>query len=146
MRYEDIVVGPRGRDDNVSLWHVVAVDRGHEVNVPKVSTFLVFSLCATATYAGRTDDIAAHLGYEGCKLSKPLTMLQVMAKDMSGGNGANRAHPDWDELIAKYASGDQIYFIDCRKADPTRIFAGTSLYVLVRDGTVIARAVDTKHD
>jgi hypothetical protein len=114
-----------------------------------VSVYLVFSLgcgCSTAVRAERPDAIAARLGYEGCKLSKPLTMLQVMARDMSGGNEATRAHPDWDELIAKYASGDRIYFIDCRKADPARIFAGTSLYALVRDGAVIARVTETKHD
>jgi hypothetical protein len=70
-------------------------------------------------------------------------MLQVMGKDMSGGNGASRAHPDWDALITKYASGDLIYFVDCRKAESSRIFAGTSLYVLVREGVVIARARDT---
>jgi hypothetical protein len=73
-------------------------------------------------------------------------MAQVMAKDMSGGNGANRAHPDWDALIAKYASGDQVYFIDCTGADSARIIAGTSLYSLVRDGVIIARAVDTIYD
>jgi hypothetical protein len=73
-------------------------------------------------------------------------MAQVMAKDMGGGNGASRAHPDWDALIDKYAAGDQIYFVDCRKAEPSRIFAGTSLYVLVRAGVVIARALDTIHD
>lgn len=66
-----------------------------------------------------------------------------MAKDMSGGNEAGRAHPDWDELIAKFADGDQVYFIDCKKADPARVFAGTSLFVLVRQGVVIARALDT---
>jgi hypothetical protein len=108
-----------------------------------VSAYLAFALscgCSAAAHAEKPDAVAARLGYEGCKLSKPLTMLQVMAKDMSGGNEASRSHPDWDELIAKYASGDRIYFIDCRKADPARIFAGTSLYVLVRDGAVIARA------
>jgi hypothetical protein len=112
--------------------------------VPKlVSTFLVFVLsygCSTAAGAEKPGAIAARLGYDGCRLSKPLTIAQVMAIDMSGGNEANRAHPDWDELVSKYASGDRIYFIDCRKADPARIFAGTSLYVLVRDGAVIARA------
>jgi hypothetical protein len=112
--------------------------------VPKlVSTFLVFVLsygCSPAARAEKLDAIAARLGHDGCRLSKPLTIAQVMAKDMSGGNEANRAHPDWDELIAKYASGDRVYFIDCRRAGPARIFAGTSLYVLVRDGAVIARA------
>jgi hypothetical protein len=73
-------------------------------------------------------------------------MLEVMGKDMSGGNEASRAHPDWDALIAKYASGDQVYFIDCRKVDPSRIVVGTSLYALVRGGVVIARAAETIHD
>ncbi|HWO27393.1 MAG TPA: hypothetical protein VNO32_01200 [Candidatus Acidoferrum sp.] len=113
-------------------------------NVGLVSVFLGFGLCCGCSTGGET--LAGHLGYEGCRLSKPLTYAQVMAKDMSGGNEASRAHPDWDVLIAKYASGDQVYLIDCRKADPARIFAGTSLYVLVRDGNVIARALDTKHD
>ena len=120
------------------------------VNSPKVvSVFLVFGLCCACSTAGRadkTESVAGHLGYEGCRLSKPLTMAQVMAKDMSGGNGANRAHPDWDELIAKYAPGDQIYFIDCKNVDSSRIVAGTSLYALVREGAIIARAGDTIHD
>ncbi len=47
---------------------------------------------------------------------------------------------DWDDLIAKHKSGDQVYFVDCKRVDPSRIVAGTSLYVLVRDGAVIARA------
>jgi hypothetical protein len=114
-----------------------------------MSTFLVFGLCcgcSTASRAEKGEIIARRLGYEGCRLSKPLTMAQVMAKDMSGGYEASRAHPDWDELIAKYASGDVIYFIDCRKVDPTRIVAGISLYALVRDGVVIARAGDTMHN
>ena len=120
------------------------------LNSPKmVSVFLVFGLCCACSTAGRadrTESVAGRLGYEGCRLSKPLTMAQVMAKDMSGGNGANRAHPDWDELISKYASGDQVYFIDCKSVDSSRIVAGTSLYALVREGAIIARAGDTIHD
>ena len=82
-------------------------------------------LCAvpTVAHADEPGSLAGRLGFEGCRLSKPLTKAQVMAIDMSGGNEAGRAHPDWDEMIAKYAAGDQIYFIDCRKADATRIFA-----------------------
>jgi hypothetical protein len=108
-----------------------------------VTTLLAFALCcgySAELRADKTETIAARLGYEGCRLSKPLTMAEVMARDMGGGTEASRAHPDWDALIDKYASGDQFYFVDCRKADSSRIFAGTSLYVLVRDGTVIARA------
>jgi hypothetical protein len=115
----------------------------------KVSIFLVFGLCcgcSTAHRADKADTLVGRLGYEGCRLSKPLTYAQVVAKDMSGGYEAARAHPDWDELIAKRAPGDQVYFIDCRKADPTRIFAGTSIYVLVREGVVIARAAETIHE
>jgi hypothetical protein len=119
-------------------------------NRPKmVSAFLVFGLCCGFSTLGRAekgDTLVGRLGYEGCRLSKPLTMAQVMAMDMSGGSGANRAHPDWDALIDKYAAGDQIYFVDCRKAEPSRIFAGTSLYVLVRTGVVIARASGTMRD
>jgi hypothetical protein len=114
-----------------------------------ISTFLVFGLCYGCSTAERTDKaaaIAGRLGYEGCTLSKPLTMRQVMGKDMSGGYESNRPHPDWDELIQKYASGDLVYFIDCRRADPSRIFAGTSLYALVRGDVVIARAQDTFQD
>jgi len=73
-------------------------------------------------------------------------MAQVMAMDMGGGREASRAHPDWDALIDKYASGDQIYFIDCRKAEPSRIFAGMSLYVLVRQDVIIARALGAMND
>jgi hypothetical protein len=111
-----------------------------------VSICLLFGLssgCSTATRADRPAAIAARLGYEGCRLSKPLTMLQIMAKDMSGGTEASRAHPDWDELIGKYASGDQVYFVDCRKGNSSSIVTGTSLYALVRDGVVIARVSDT---
>ena len=111
-----------------------------------VSGLLAFGLCCAYSSYGRAnkaETTAARLGYEGCRLSKPLTMAQVMAMDMSGGHEASRAHPDWDALIDKYASGDQIYFIDCRKAEPSHIFAGTSLYVLVRQGVVIARALGT---
>jgi hypothetical protein len=111
-----------------------------------VSICLVFGLssgCSTAARADRPDAIAASLGYQGCRLSKPLTMSQVMAKDMSGGTEASRAHPDWDELISKYASGDQVYFVDCRKGDSSSIATGTSLYALVRNGVVITRVSDT---
>jgi hypothetical protein len=114
-----------------------------------VSAFLVIGLCSGCSTAGRAErggDILGSLGYEGCKLSKPLTMPQVMGRDMSGGYEASRAHPDWDELIQKYAPGDRIYFVDCRRADASRIVAGTSLYVLVREGVAIARAQDTLHN
>jgi hypothetical protein len=114
-----------------------------------VSNLLVFGLCygySSAARADKADILAGRLGYEGCRLSKPLTMAQVMAKDMSGGNQANRAHPDWDALIDKYSAGDQIYFVDCRKVEPSRIFAGTSLYVLVRQGAIIARALGAVND
>jgi hypothetical protein len=114
-----------------------------------VSIVLVLGLCCGCSTAGRADkaeSIARRLGYEGCRVSKPLTMAQAMAKDMSGGNEASRSHPDWDALIDRYASGDQIYFIDCRKVEPSRIFAGTSLYVLVRQDAIIARALGTTND
>jgi hypothetical protein len=120
------------------------------VNRPKmVSAFFAFGLCGGLSTAGRAekiDTLAVRLGYEGCRVSKPLTMAQVMAKDMSGGNQGSRAHPDWDALLDEYAAGDQIYFVDCKKSEPSRIFAGTSLYVLVRAGVVVARALDSIHD
>lgn len=114
-----------------------------------VSGFLAVGLCFGHLNEGRANSseaLAARLGFEGCRLSKPLTLAQVMAKDMSGGNGASRAHPDLDALIDKYAAGDQIYFVDCRKAEPSRIFAGTSLYVLIRAGAIVARALGTMSD
>jgi hypothetical protein len=114
-----------------------------------VSALLVFGLCCGCSTAGRADKaaaIAGRLGYEGCRVSKPLTMLQVMGKDMSGEYKMGRPHPDWDELIREYASGDVIYFIDCRGVDPSRIVVGISLYALVRDGVVIARALETIYD
>jgi hypothetical protein len=70
-------------------------------------------------------------------------IAEVMAKDMSGGNGASRAHPDWDELIGKYKLNDQVYFVDCRRAAASSVVAGITLYVLVRDGAVIARVAET---
>jgi hypothetical protein len=116
-------------------------------NMPKmVSMFLVLGLCCGCSTVGRAEDakvLAGRIGYEGCRLSKPLTMAEVMGKDMSGGYQSNRPHPDWDELIRTYASGDLIYFVDCRRADSSRIAVGTSLYALVRDGAVIARAQET---
>jgi hypothetical protein len=93
--------------------------------------------------AGEAGNLAARLGFEGCRLSKPLSLAQAMAKDMGGGNEASRSHPDWDELLAKYQTGDQIYLIDCRKADSSRIYTGIAFYALVREGTVVARAGDS---
>ena len=110
---------------------------------------LFFGLCCGYSNEGRankSEALAARLGFEGCRFSKPLTMAQVMAMDMGGGREASRAHPDWDALIDKYAFGDQIYFIDCRKAEPSRIFAGMSLYVLVRQDVIIARALGAMND
>jgi hypothetical protein len=89
---------------------------------------------------GEAGDLVVRLGYEGCRLSKPLSLAQAMAKDMGGGNEASRSHPDWDELLAKYQTGDQIYLVDCGKADSSRIYTGIAFYALVRAGTVVARA------
>jgi hypothetical protein len=115
--------------------------------MPKwISPVLVFGLCcgcSTAWHADKVDAIAGRLGYEGCRVSKPLTMAEVMGKDMSGEYEIGRPHPDWDELIRQYASGDLVYLIDCRRVDPTRIVVGISLYALVRDGVIVARASDT---
>jgi len=83
--------------------------------------------------------LAARLGYEGCKL-KPLSLAQAMAIDMSGGTESSRSHPDWDELLAQYQAGDQIYLIDCKKVEGSRMYSGITLHVLVRAETVIARA------
>lgn len=103
--------------------------------------FLMLSLCVAGSASiGADKDLATRLGYESCRLSKPLSLAQAMAKDMGGGTEASRPHPDWDELLAKYQAGDQIYLIDCRKADSSRIYAGISLYALVRESAVIARA------
>lgn len=125
----------------------MSASRFHQSRVPMIlSGCLVFALCYGCSTSGRADTAAGRLGYEGCRLSKPLTMAEVMGKDMSGGYELSRPHPDWDELIHKYASGDVIYFIDCRRVDPSRIAAGTSLYALVRDGMVIARALDKTHE
>jgi hypothetical protein len=41
------------------------------------ATFVVFGLCSGCSTAGRADKadaLAARLGYEGCRVSKPLTM------------------------------------------------------------------------
>jgi hypothetical protein len=136
------------RDDRESGKKIrVSASRFHKSRVAMiVSAIVVFGLfygCSTSRRADKADTAAGRLGYEGCRLSKPLTMAEVMGKDMSGGYERSRPHPDWDELIQKYASGDVIYFIDCRRVDPSRIAAGTSLYALVRDGVIIARALDT---
>jgi hypothetical protein len=109
-----------------------------------IASLLSLVLCCGYAAESRANKaLAAQLGYEGCKVSKPLSKLEIMARDMSGVNGASRAHPDWDEIVAQYKSGDQVYWVDCRRVDPSRLVAGTSLYVLVRDGAVIARAADT---
>ena len=79
-------------------------------------------------------------------MSKPVDMLEVMGRDMSGGNESGRAHPDLDALISEHRAGDQVYFVDCKRQDPSRIVIGTSQYILVRDGAVIARASDTVHN
>ena len=128
----------------------LSVRRFHQSSVPTIlSGLVVFGMfygCSTSRSADKPGTLVGRLGYEGCRLSKPLTMAEVMAKDMSGGNELSRPHPDWDELIRKYASGDQVYFIDCSRADPSHIVAGTSLYALVRDGVIVARALDTTHE
>ena len=87
------------------------------VRIPRmVLASLVLGLCCGCSFAARGNKvIAARLGYEGCRVSKPLTIGQIMAKDMSGGYEGSRAHRDWEALIAKYASGDQVYFIDQRR-------------------------------
>ena len=106
---------------------------------------VVLGLCLAWSTSGGAEkalDSPARLGYQGCKLSKPLSLAQAMAKDMGGGNDASRAHPDWDELLSKFQAGDQIYRIDCRKADSTQIYAGISFYALVRTGAIIARAAE----
>ncbi len=111
-----------------------------------ISNISLVGLCCFGLAVARANKsavVAARLGFDGCKLSKPLKIAEVMAKDMSGGNGASRAYPDWDELIAKYKSSDEVYFVDCRRVDASNILAGTSLYVLVRDGVVIARVAGT---
>lgn len=110
-----------------------------------ISKVLFAGICCSGALVASAEKpaaLAARLGYEGCKLSKPLAMAEVMAKDMSGGNGASRAHPDWDELIAKYKLNDQVYFVDCRRVAASSIHAGVTLYVLVRDGAVIARVAE----
>jgi cytochrome oxidase Cu insertion factor (SCO1/SenC/PrrC family) len=120
---------------------------GSTVGVHKiVAAFLVFGLCCGCSTGGSDKAVAARLGYEGCRVSKSLTIAQVMAKDMGGNYQSSRPHPDWDALIAKYASGDKVYFIDCTGTNPSRIFVGTSQYALVRDGVVIARAAETIYD
>jgi hypothetical protein len=110
---------------------------------PMATALLVLGVCHGCSTAGHGDKggaLARRLGYEGCRVSKPLTMTEVMGRDMSGEYATGRPHPDWDELIRQYASGDRIYSINCSKVDPTRINVGISLYALVRDGVVIARA------
>jgi hypothetical protein len=105
-------------------------------------SFLILSLLVgwpAARGADKAGNLAARLGYEGCKL-KPLTLAQAMAIDMSGGTELSRSHPDWDELLAQYQAGDQIYLIDCKKVDASRMYSGITLHVLVRAETVIARA------
>jgi hypothetical protein len=117
-----------------------------ESRMPKLnSTLMILVLCCGCTTGrgDKTDAIAGRLGYEGCRVSKPLTMAEVMGKDMSGEYQIGRPHPDWDELISQYVSGDLVYFIDCRRVDPTRIVVGISLYALVRGGVIVARAADT---
>lgn len=111
-----------------------------------IPSFLVLGLCCGCSTAGPDKAVAARLGFEGCRVSKPFTIAQVMAKDMGGNYQSSRPHPDWDALIVKYASGDQVYFIDCTDATPSRILVGTTLYALVRDGVVIARAAETIYD
>jgi hypothetical protein len=111
-----------------------------------IPSFLILGLCCGCSTGGPDKAVAARLGYEGCRVSRPLTIAQVMAKDMGGNYQSSRPHPDWDGLIDRYAAGDLIYFIDCRKAEPSRIFAGTSLYVLVRQGVTIARAAGAVND
>jgi hypothetical protein len=110
---------------------------------------VMLSLCliwSSSGSADKTGDLPTRLGYEGCRLSKPLSLAQAMAKDMGGGNEASRAHPDWDELLAKYQAGDRIYRVDCRNADASHIYAGISLYALVRAGVIIARAAEASRD
>jgi hypothetical protein len=71
----------------------------------------------------------------------------VVERDKKSGNYlSSPRHPDWDALIGQYASGDLIYYIDCRTGDASRIVAGSDFYALVREGVVIVRALEVIYD
>ena len=90
--------------------------------------------------------VATSLGYEGCAASGPLTPAQVLERNRKSGNYLSPTHPDWDAMISKYASGDFIYYVDCRTVDASRLVVGTDFYALTREGVVIARALEVIYD
>ena len=103
--------------------------------------------CSTVGHTQQAHAVATTLGFEGCGAFGPLTPAQVVERDKKSGNYlSSHHHSDWDALIGQYASGDLIYYIDCRTADSSKIVVGSDFYALAREGVVIAHALETIYD
>jgi hypothetical protein len=102
--------------------------------------------CATVHEAPPSGTIATSLGFDGCIASGPFSQTQVVARDKRNDNQLALPHSDWDALISAIQPGDRIYFVDCRTVDAHKIVVGASLYVLERQGTTVARALEVIYD
>lgn len=75
--------------------------------------------------------LAGQLGLEGCKLSVPLTRLEVIKDAKRMGNPQPESNQDWIAMAGDIRSGDQLRIVDCLSTH------STYYYVLIRDGAII---------
>jgi hypothetical protein len=114
-----------------------------------VLTTLTVGICDGCSIVGHTQQshlVAKSLGFAGCGAFGPLIPAQVVERNKKSGNHLSSSNPDWNALISKYASGDLIYYIDCRTIDASTVVVGTDFYALAREGVVIARALEVIYD
>jgi hypothetical protein len=83
--------------------------------------------------------VSEALGYERCTVFGSFTIDQVVAREAKGFHLLSEPSADWGAFVAKYKTGDNIYYVDCTMPGSAGLRFGRTFYALVRGNVTIAQ-------
>jgi hypothetical protein len=96
------------------------------------SCFMVSGCASTSTSVKmESRALAKKLGVQGCRVSVPLTQLEVIEDAKRMGNPQPENDQDWLVITKSIQGGDELRLVNCLSS------RSTFFYVLIRDGVII---------
>jgi len=96
--------------------------------------------CAHSALGVKMDSsaVARSLGLKGCRVSIPLTQVEVIEQAKRDGDPDPESHPEWIRMRREFRDGDQFRLVNCVRTDKSGVAGGAYYFALFRNDVAIS--------